>query len=81
MRKVGKSGGKVGKSGKKCLGVAICGFMWIKVVFVRLKVVLCGSKWLNMGTIGLFGTTLPHLTSPQDTPAFPQKKIHECFMI
>ena len=27
--------GKVAKSGKKCLGVAICGFMWIKVV-------LCG---------------------------------------
>ena len=75
---------KVAKNGKKWQKVPRCGYMWFyvdKSGFVRLKVVLCGSKWLNMGTIGLFGTTLPHLTSPQDTPAFPQKKIHECFMI
>ena len=32
---VGKSGDKLEKSGEKWLGVAICGFMW-------LKVVLCG---------------------------------------
>ena len=76
--------GKSGKSGEKWRKVARCGYVWFYVAksgFVRLKVVLCGSKWLNMGTIGLFSPTLPHLNSPQHTPAFPQKKIHERFMI
>ena len=37
------------KSGKEWLGVAICDFMWLNVAkngFMRLKVVLCGSKYV-----------------------------------
>ena len=48
LGKVAKSGEKwqkVAKSGEKWRSVAnvvLCGFMWLKVDFMRLKVVLCG---------------------------------------
>ena len=34
LGKVGKSGKKNEKSGENWLGVAICGFMWLIVVYV-----------------------------------------------
>ena len=45
--KRGKKLEKVGKSGKKWekwLGLAICGFMWLKVVYVAKS----GEKWFNV---------------------------------
>ena len=42
LEKIVKSWEKWQKVEKKWLGVAICGFMWLKL----LKVVLCGSKYV-----------------------------------